>query len=82
VWNNNKADGSFGITSPIFLDQITPTGTPINTLAIPSNMLTTSFSSKSELAVNLSVVAVAFNNKSYVTPPKTMDVKKSKNPTI
>jgi len=24
VWNNNKVDGSFGITSPIFLDQLTP----------------------------------------------------------
>src|ERR1700694_270747 len=47
VWNNNKADGSFGITSPIFLDQIKPDGTPVNTLAIPANLITTSFSSKS-----------------------------------
>src|SRR5581483_5516817 len=27
VWNNDKVDGSWGITSPIFLDQITPSGT-------------------------------------------------------
>ncbi len=27
VWNNDSVDGSFGITSPIFLDQLTPTGT-------------------------------------------------------
>jgi hypothetical protein len=32
VWNNNLADGSFGITSKIFLDQITPSGRFINTL--------------------------------------------------
>ena len=53
VWNNNQVDGSFGITSPIFLDQITTAGTPVNTLAIPPNMVATSFSSKSELALNL-----------------------------
>lgn len=51
VFNNNKVDGSFGITSPIFIDQLTPTGTLVNTLAVPPNMLTTSFSSKSELAI-------------------------------
>ena len=27
VWNNDTVDGSFGITSKIFLDQITPSGT-------------------------------------------------------
>ena len=47
VWNNSKADGNFGITSPIFLDQITPTGTLVNTLALPPNLLVTSFASKS-----------------------------------
>jgi uncharacterized protein (TIGR03437 family) len=82
VWNNNKADGSFGITSPIFLDQITPTGTPINTLAIPSNMLTTSFSSKSELAVNLSVDGTALTFIGYVAPPNTLDVSNSNTPGV
>src|SRR5208283_1990733 len=33
VWNNDGPDGSFGITSPIFLDQYTPAGTLVNTLA-------------------------------------------------
>jgi hypothetical protein len=28
VWNNALADGSFGITSPIFLNEITPEGRP------------------------------------------------------
>ena len=26
VWNNDSVDGSFGITSKIFLDQLTPSG--------------------------------------------------------
>jgi len=32
VWNNDAYDGSFGITSKIFLDQIFPFGVRINTL--------------------------------------------------
>jgi hypothetical protein len=55
VWNNANTDGSFGITSPIFLDNLTTTGTLLGTLAVPSNLIVTSFSSKSELALNLSV---------------------------
>jgi len=80
VWNNNKADGSFGITSPIFLDQMSPTGTVTNTLAIPSNMVTTSFSSKSELAVNLSTDGTALTFMAYVAPPNTIDVSNSNTP--
>jgi hypothetical protein len=55
VWNNANTDGSFGITSPIFLDNLATTGALLGTLAVPSNLIVTSFSSKSELALNLSV---------------------------
>ena len=55
VWNNSGSDGSFGITSPIFLDNLSTTGALLGTLAVPSNLIVTSFSSKSELALNLSV---------------------------
>jgi hypothetical protein len=55
VWNNAATDGSFGITSPIFLDNLTTRGTLLGTLAVPSDLIVTSFSSKSELAINLSV---------------------------
>jgi hypothetical protein len=48
VFNNNKADGSFGVTSPIFLDNITADGWLLGTLPIPSDQIVTSFSSKSE----------------------------------
>src|SRR5450432_4273990 len=41
VWNNDTVDGSFGVTSPIFLDQITTEGTRINSLAVPTSMLVT-----------------------------------------
>ncbi len=55
VWNNSGSDGSFGITSPILLDNITPDGELLGTLPIPTDQMVTSFSSKSELALNLSV---------------------------
>jgi hypothetical protein len=55
VFNNAAADGEFGITSPIFLDNLTTDGRLLDTLAIPTDQIVTSFSSKSELAVNRSV---------------------------
>ena len=55
VFNNANSDGSFGITSPIFLDNITFQGNLLGTLPIPSDQIVTSFSSKSELALNRSV---------------------------
>ncbi|MCU1258855.1 MAG: hypothetical protein JWO80_1740 [Bryobacterales bacterium] len=80
VWANNVVDGSFGITSPIFLDQITPTGTAVSTLAVPSNMVNTSFSSKSELALNVSGDGTAITFMAYVAPSNTVDVSNSNTP--
>ena len=55
VFDNSAADGHFGITSPIFLDDLTTDGHLIGSLPIPTDQIVTSFSSKSELAVNRSV---------------------------
>jgi len=55
VFTNGAADGHFGITSPIFLDNLTTDGHLLGTLAIPTDRIVTSFSSKSELAVNRSI---------------------------
>jgi hypothetical protein len=38
VFNNDLADASFGITSKVFLDQLTPTGTVVGSLEVPNNM--------------------------------------------
>ena len=82
VWNNDNADGSFGITSPIFLDQVTPWGETIGTIAIDSSKLVTSFSSKSELALNLSPDKTALTFMGYVAPPNTLDVSNSNTPGV
>ena len=55
VWNNSGSDGSFGITSPIFLDNLTAEGELRGTLPVPTDQMVTSFSSKSELALNRSI---------------------------
>jgi uncharacterized protein (TIGR03437 family) len=80
VWNNNTVDGSFGVTSPVFLDQMTPTGSLVNTLTIPTTMVTTSLSSKSELALNVSADGTAITFMAYVAPPNTVDVSNSNTP--
>ncbi|HEY6346355.1 MAG TPA: hypothetical protein VIY49_33110 [Bryobacteraceae bacterium] len=82
VFNNDTVDGSFGITSPIFLDQLTPSGTTVNSFAVPTNMVVTSFSSKSELALNLSTDGSVLTFMGYVTAPNTVDVSNSNTPGV
>ncbi|MGC1458554.1 MAG: hypothetical protein WA825_09780 [Steroidobacteraceae bacterium] len=54
VWNNDTVDGSFGVTSPIYLTSLDPkSGRVLNHLRVPTGQVVTSFSSKSELALHL-----------------------------
>ena len=90
VFNNDLVDGSFGITSKIFLDQITPSGLLLGSLEVPnsslknvrteSNQLVTSFPSKSELALHLSTDGKLLTFMDYVAPIDTIDVSNSNTP--
>jgi uncharacterized protein (TIGR03437 family) len=82
IFNNNEIDGSFGITSPIYLEQLTPSGATVNSYAVPSNMIVTSFSSKSELALNLSTDGSVLTFMGYVATPNTVDVSNSNTPGV
>ena len=82
VFNNAAVDGSFGVTSPIFLDQITTEGTRINTLPVPTSAVVTSFSSKSELALNLTPEGDALTFMGYVAKPNMIDVSNSNTPGV
>ena len=54
VWNNETADASFGVTSPIRLLDVDPrSGHVFRTVEVPTNQVVTSFSSKSELGLHL-----------------------------
>ena len=84
VWNNDAYDGSFGITSKIFLDQITRSGAFVNTLEVPSDPsgdhLVTSFPSKSEVALNRSTDGKYLTFMGYVAPLDALDVSNSNTP--
>jgi hypothetical protein len=94
VWNNSGTDGSFGITSPIFLENITEDGWVLGTLPIPSDRIVTSFSSKSELALNRSADGKSLTFMGYhggvgcggsdvsPTAPNLIDVSASNTPAI
>jgi hypothetical protein len=77
VFNNDTADASFGITSRIFLDHSTPSGNVISSLEIPTGNMVTSFSSKSELALNLSTDGKYVSFMGYFAPVDALDVSNS-----
>jgi hypothetical protein len=92
VFNNVLVDASFGITSTIFLDQLTPSGFLLDSLEVPnsslrnirseSNQLVTSFSSKSEIALNLSTDGKLLTFMGYVAPIDAIDVSNSNTPAV
>ena len=82
VFNNALADGSFGVTSRIFLAEMTPWGRPLGTLEVPADELVTSFSSKSELALNLSPDGRTVSFMGYATSPDNVDVSNSNTPGV
>jgi hypothetical protein len=81
VFNNDLVDGSFGVTSRIFLSEMTPAGRPLGTVEVP-NGLVTSFSSKSELALNLSPDGRTVSFMGYVAKPAQLDVSNSNTPGV
>ncbi len=82
VFNNDLVDGSFGITSPIVIDELAPDGRRLERIRVPSDGLVTSFSSKSEGALNLSLTGRAVTFIDYVAAPRELDVSNSNTPGV
>ncbi len=94
VFNNDIVDGSFGITAKIVLDQLEPSGRFINSLDVDSsqhserrdqptgNQVVTSFSSKSEIALNLSTDGRVVTFMGYLAPLDALDVSNSNTPAV
>ncbi|WP_051335712.1 hypothetical protein [Methylocapsa acidiphila] len=86
VFKNNTVDGSFGVTSPIILRQyrLSPDSRSahlIGSLNVTERTgIVTSFSSKSELALNLSTKRSALTFMGYNAPLNTLDVSNSNTP--
>jgi hypothetical protein len=91
VFNNDLYDASFGITSKIYLDQLTLSGQKINSIEVPNSdqgilssakHLVTSFSSKSELALNLSTDGKFLTFMGYIAPVNSLDVSNANTPLV
>ncbi len=87
IFNNVLYDPNFGITSRIYLDQISLLGAPIDSIEVPNSdvsgngkHLVTSFSSKSELGLHLSTDNRYLTFMGYVAPVNTLDVSNSNTP--
>ena len=90
VFNNASVDGSFGVTSPITLTEMKPSGRALASLTVPNstqpgvgvgaNQMVTSFSSKSELALNLSTDGKYITFMGYNSPVGAVDVSNSNTP--
>lgn len=94
VFNNVLADPAFGITAPILLDEMlpTPSGDVVQTVEVPNSsekgvktgkdQMVTSFSSKSEMALNLSLDRNSVSFMGYLAPASTIDVSNSNTPDV
>jgi hypothetical protein len=87
VFNNETPDGSFGVTSPIFVDQLAPSGTLLSTLNVTAAIytqlglrVTTSFPSKSEMGLSFTPDNSAVTFMAYGAPANTLDVSNSSTP--
>jgi hypothetical protein len=92
VWNNALVDASFGITAKIVLDQLRPRGGLVNSLEVPNSsqrgirtdrdQMVGSFSSKSEVALNLSTDRRFVTFMGYLGPIDALDVSNSNTPAV
>ena len=82
VFKNESADAAFGVTAPIFLDQMTTSGKKTGTIAIDPSKLSTSFASKSELGLNISQDGKSVTFMGYVSPINQLDVSNSNTPGV
>jgi hypothetical protein len=88
VFENAKVDGSFGVTSPLILREYVLHGhnrsavlvKTLNVTDRTGNSISTSFSPKSELALNLSTTRSALTFMGYKAPINTLDVSNSNTP--
>ncbi|MBO0814011.1 MAG: hypothetical protein J2P30_02490, partial [Actinobacteria bacterium] len=92
VWDNVSVDDNFGVSAPIFLDQLTPGGSAVSTTDVPAgtpgsaghghDVLSGSFSSKSEGALALSARGRAVTFMGYAVPANVLDASNGNTPGV
>jgi hypothetical protein len=92
VFNNVIADASFGVTAKIVLDEMLPNGILVQSVEVPNSsqrgvtasadQMVTSFSSKSEIGLNLSLDRSSVSFMGYLSPVNAIDVSNSNTPDV
>jgi hypothetical protein len=82
VFNNASADPSFGVSTPIDLFDVSLDGKPLGVVHVPTTGMTTSFESKSELALNVSTNGQDLSFLGYDAPVGTIDASNSNTPGV
>ena len=94
VFNNVLVDASFGVTAPILIDEMLPIpgGDVVQTIQVPNSsekgvktstdQMVTSFSSKSEIGLNLSLDRNSVSFMGYLAPNSTIDASNSNTPDV
>jgi hypothetical protein len=92
VFDNDQVDGSFGVTARIMLDELRLDGDHVQSLEVPNStqrgvtasrdQMVTSFSSKSEIALNLSLDHRTVSFMGYLAPVGAIDVSNSNTPDV
>jgi hypothetical protein len=92
VFNNVSVDPSFGVTATIMLDEMLLNGELLQSVEVPNNsqrgvqansdQMVTSFSSKSEIALNLSLDRNSVSFMGYLSPANQIDVSNSNTPDV
>jgi hypothetical protein len=82
VFNNDSVDAFFGVATPVYLDELTPWGQHVATIPVPTSEFDTSFSSKSELALNLSPEGNYVSFMGYDARPGTIDASNANTPGV
>jgi hypothetical protein len=80
VFNNASPDGSFAVSTPIDLWDVSLWGQPLGTIHVPRSEMTTSFSSKSELAINVATNGQSVSFSGYNAPVGAFDASNSSTP--
>lgn len=83
VFDNVTPDPNFGVLAPIYLDSVNPlTGTRDTTFAVPTSLITSSFSSKSEGSLSLSTDGTQMVFAGYAAPAGAIDRSNSTTPGV
>jgi hypothetical protein len=82
VFNNDGVDGSFAVSTPVSLIDVDSAGNQLLQIKVPTDQVTTSFSSKSEGAINFSTDGQDLSFLGYNAPLNALDASNSNTPSV